>query len=273
MSDKWNTTTVDPSQAPPQLSEQVLSENLGHTSQFVGLMDTEDKVRGHLEAVAQYQTVKSNLLHSGQFDPDEIKRAYASTWVACDGCESPHGACVDVCAKAGRVVETFGFGPEMDAALAEDDAKLRALGAYDPPAVRCVTSTTAMCPDPHGACAQRCQFPYSVEQQADAQHPAPAPAAQPQGGTHHPYCTSLHPATAAQGCDCGARGFDWGGPAPAQQAQQPQQGARQGPATPQQVEAARVAWKDAIAKRDSLYKQWDAYVKQLSDEYRRLRGQ
>ena len=258
MSDKWNTTTVDPSQEPEPLSEQVLSENLGHTSQFVGLMDTEDKVRGHLDAVAQYQTVYSNLLHSGQFDQDEIKRAYASTWVACEGCESPHGACVDVCAKAGRVVETFGFGPEMDAALAEDDAKLHALGAYEP---------------------------------------APAPAAQPQGGTHHPYCTSRFVATAAQGCDCGARGwdwdgapapqpqgrtyvtgFDWGGAAPAQQptsAEQPWQGTRPGPgpATPQQVEAARVAWKDAIAKRDSLYKQWDAYVKQLSDEYRRLRGQ
>lgn len=211
MTEHWNTTTVDPSQEPEPLSAQVLSENLGHTSQFVGLMDTEDKVRGHLDAVAQYQTIYNNLLHNGEFSPDEINRAYCSTWVACDNCESPHGACVDVCAKAGRVVDTFGFGPEMDAALAADEAKLVALGAYDPqPAA-----------DPGYVPAQQ---PYNPDQHWEVQHPQPQ--AQPQARSPQPAV---------------------------------------------ELETARLTWKDAVAKRNALMAQWDAYVAECRAHYQRLK--
>lgn len=212
MSDQWNTTTVDPSQAPEPLTDQQLAENLGHTSQFVGLMDTEDKVRGHLDAVAQYQAVRYNLLHNGEFSPEEIKRAYCSEWVSCDACESPHGACVDVCAKKAKVesVATFGLGAEIDNALAEDFKNLVALGAYDEPAP-------------------------AVSAQRDYQQPAIA------------YTEHLHRVAAVTSMDAVAAAV--GDP----------------------VELARLQWKGAVAKRNALMAQWDAYVAECRAYYQQLK--
>ncbi len=38
-----------------------------------------------------------------------------------------------------------------------------------------------------------------------------------------------------------------------------------------EVEQARLAWREAVRKRNELVKQWNDYVEQMRNEYRRLR--
>lgn len=56
------------------LDPETLAMHLGQVSQFVGLMDTIDKVREHLDAITQYETVRSNLLdgYTGQPEDDFV---------------------------------------------------------------------------------------------------------------------------------------------------------------------------------------------------------
>lgn len=62
----WNDNADLPAKpvVTDDIDPELLRVNLGQVSQFVGLMDTIDKVREHLAQVAQYQTVQMNIIEA-----------------------------------------------------------------------------------------------------------------------------------------------------------------------------------------------------------------
>lgn len=52
-----------------ELPQELLDDHLGKLSNFVGLMDTPERVQAHLDAVQQYQTVKASLLPPQETPP------------------------------------------------------------------------------------------------------------------------------------------------------------------------------------------------------------
>lgn len=70
----WNDNADLPAKpvVTDDIDPELLRVNLGQVSQFVGLMDTIDKVREHLAQVAQYQTVQMNLIEDLEHEDVQV---------------------------------------------------------------------------------------------------------------------------------------------------------------------------------------------------------
>lgn len=65
MSGFWDNETPRTTNLPNplvELPEELVAEHLGKLSNFVGIMDTAEKVQAHLDAVQQYQAVREMLM-------------------------------------------------------------------------------------------------------------------------------------------------------------------------------------------------------------------
>lgn len=72
----WGDADIDPEHRTGVVTSDMdpveLQIHLGKHSQYVGFMDTIDKVRDHLAAMAQYATVRDNLLAEYGVTPVEV---------------------------------------------------------------------------------------------------------------------------------------------------------------------------------------------------------